>query len=64
MDQVDFPVAVPFFDLLFPKDCRFDCVVKFEPNQMRNVMLTSETGNEMLFVLPRSSDEVVRHTDV
>jgi hypothetical protein len=44
LDQVELPLAFPFFDLLFPADRRFDRIVRFEPDQSVDAIARGEAG--------------------
>src|SRR6185437_13307170 len=59
LDQIHFPVAPPFFNLLFSGYCCDDRFMTLEPDQARNSMLRSKTGHAMRSVLPCPAQQVV-----
>jgi dihydrodipicolinate reductase len=50
-DQVELPLTFPFLDLLFPPDCHFDRIARFEPNQGVHTLARRETSRGLALVL-------------
>ena len=63
-DEVEFPAAVPFFDLFFAADGVVDVVVGFEVDEGVDAVFVGEAGDQAGFVFFDSSAEVVGEADV
>src|SRR5205823_7568130 len=64
LDQVEFPLALPFLDLLFPADRRLDRVVRLEPDQSIDTIARCEAGHRLTLVLEHAPDEIGGHPHI
>ena len=64
LDELDFPVALPVFQLFFAGDGFDDLAMNFVPYQAVGFVLLGETGDEAFAVLPDAFDQVRRDPDV
>jgi hypothetical protein len=58
LDQVDLPVPLPFFDLLFTLQCRASSLVRFEPNEPVDPVSLGEAGHDLVLVLPNPPHKI------
>ena len=58
LDQVEFPLAFPFLDLLLPADRRLDRLVRLEPHLSVDTIARGEAGHGLAFVLEHPLREV------
>jgi hypothetical protein len=56
--------ATPRFDFLFARDGRASNGVRLEPDEIGEVVLLCEAGDEFFFVLPYAFDQLAGHSDV
>jgi hypothetical protein len=64
LEQIYFPVPLPFLDLLFAAKCRRLGFMGLKPNQSIDFVSLGEAGNQLVLVLPDSPYEIVRRADV
>jgi hypothetical protein len=57
-EQIDFPVALPLFDLLLAAERGSRRLVNLKPNESIDLVALGEAGNEFILVLPNSPPEV------
>src|SRR5262249_46332937 len=63
-DQVEFPLAFPFLDLLFPANRTFDRIVQLEPDQLVNAIARCETRDGLALVLEHPLHEIGGHANI
>ena len=63
-NQINFPLPIPLFNLLFTGDSRLHRFMKFKVNQCMNLILLGETGCLVTFVLPDSLNKVTGYSDI
>jgi hypothetical protein len=56
-DQIDLFGATPKFDFFLAGECRTDAGLRFEPNELCDVVLLREAGDEFFFVLTNALGE-------
>ena len=64
LDQVDFPLAVPSFELLLAQNGWFHLVEPFKVDELVDIVETGEAAGSTFAVLPQSANEVRRNADV
>ena len=58
LDEGDFPVALPGFDLLFALDSRDDGIALLVPDQQLDVVPSGEAGNDTRLVFVNALNEI------
>jgi len=64
LDEVEFPLALPLLDLLFPTDRRLDRSVRLEPHQGVDAIARSEARDCLAPVLGHPLHQIRSHADV
>ena len=64
VDEVDLPLPMPAFELLFAQDCRVHVTEPFEMNEGVNTVLRSKSGNRIAAMLPDARDKIGSNPDV
>ena len=64
IDQVDLPWAVPVLKLFFAQDCRFHLAEQFEMDEPMNTVARGMSGQRIVAVLPKPSDQVGSHANI
>ena len=64
LDQVDLPLPVPAFQLLFALDCELHLTEELIPHEVVDIVFRSKTGKRIVAMLPQAWDEVGCYSDV
>ena len=64
LDQVDFPLPVPAFELLLTQDRAFHVAEHLEPDQSMDAVLAGEPASDALAMLVKSPHQVAGDADV
>lgn len=63
-DHTQLPTALPFLHLAFASDGRFDCVVRFKPDERFAAIFLREAFDPFFAVLPHPLGQVRGDTDI
>jgi len=64
LDQGDFLGSPPFLDFLFTRDSRTDAGVRFEPDELGDIVFLRESGKDFFFVLADAVRKIAGHAEV
>src|SRR6185369_8298147 len=62
--QIDFPVPIPFLQLLFPRNRVIRGFMDLIPDEAMGSVLVGKALDHVVLVLPYAANKIVRHTDV